>query len=200
MSHHLVKRTTQGERMFHWINMLAFIVLVITGLGLYAKSFFGLTGLFGGVDNSRFIHHWAGIVFIVATVIIFLQWFKDISAPGEDSLGAVIKEYMDPSAKAPPAGKFNAGQKLAGWVAIILAVLMALTGLAMWFPFQIGRGLQQWMYFLHNLGFILFMGFIAIHAYLGTIGVPGTWRAMTKGTVTREWAKKNHPKWDAEEA
>jgi cytochrome b subunit of formate dehydrogenase len=38
--------------MFHWINMLTFIVLVLTGLGLYAKSFFGMTGLFGGVDNS----------------------------------------------------------------------------------------------------------------------------------------------------
>jgi formate dehydrogenase subunit gamma len=200
MSHHLLKRFTQGERMFHWVNMLTFIVLVLTGLGLYAKSFFGLTGLFGGVDLSRVIHHWAGILFIATTLIIFLQWMKDITAPGDDTVGTVIKSYTDPSFKAPPSGKFNAGQKLAGWTALILGLLMAGTGLAMWFPFQLGRGLQQWMYFLHNLGFILFMGFIAIHAYLGTIGVPGTWRAISRGTVTKAWAKKNHPKWEGEEA
>jgi formate dehydrogenase subunit gamma len=148
-----------------------------------------MTGLFGGVDNSRVIHHWAGVLFIATTLIIFLQWMKDITAPGDDTLGEVIKSYIDPSFKAPPSGKFNAGQKFAGWVALILGVIMAGTGLAMWFPFKLGQGIQQWMYFLHNLGFILFMGFLLIHAYLGTIGVPGTWRAMT-----------NHAKWDAEEA
>ncbi len=71
----------------------------------------------------------------------------------------VIKGYLDQSYKAPASGKFNAGQKMAGWAALILGLFMAGTGIAMWFPFQLGRGLQQWMYFLHNLGFIMFMGF-----------------------------------------
>lgn len=200
MSHHLLKRFTPSERLFHWVNMLTFILLTLTGLGLYAKSFFGLTGLFGGVDVSRVIHHWAGILFIGTTLMIFMQWIKDITAPGDDSVVTVIKGYLDQSFKAPPSGKFNAGQKLAGWVVLILGLLMAGTGLALWFPFQLGRGLQQWMYFLHNLGFLMFMGFIAVHAYLGTVGVPGTWRAMSRGTVTKAWAEENHPKWEGEEA
>jgi formate dehydrogenase subunit gamma len=200
MSHHLLKRFTQGERMFHWINKLSFIVLAMTGAGLYAKSFFWLTGIFGGVDSSRMIHHYVGLLFIATTLIIFFQWFKDITAPGDDTLGSVIKGYMDPDFKGPQSGKFNAGQKVAGWIAVVLGLIMAGTGLAMWFPFTLGRGMQQWMYFLHNLGFIIFIGFILLHAYLGTIGVPGTWRAMSRGTVTKAWAKKNHPKWDGEEA
>ena len=180
--------------------MITFMVLTLTGLGLYARSFFGLTSLFGGVNISRVIHHWVGLFFIATTLIIFLQWIKDITAPGEDTVVSVVKGYLDPDFKGPPSGKFDAFQKFAGWVILVLGILMTTTGLAMWFPFQLGRGFQQWMYLLHNLGFIVFAGFIAVHAYLGTAGIPGTWRAMSKGTVTRAWAERNHPGWGGEEA
>jgi len=33
------------------------------------------------------------------------------------------------------------------------------------------------------------------HIYLGTIAEPGTFRAMTRGTVTRSWARLHHPGW-----
>ncbi len=200
MSHHLIKRLTSGERVFHWVNMISFITLALTGLGLYAKSFFWLTNVFGGVDLSRTIHHYVGLVFIVTTLALFAQWMKDYTAPGEDTLGSTISSYLDPDFKGPPAGKFNAGQKLFGYIAFLFGVVMAGTGVAMWFPFTLGRGLQQWMYFLHNFAFIVFGGILLIHIYLGTIGVPGTWRAMSRGTVTKEWARKNHGAWDGEEA
>ena len=195
MGHHLVKRFTSGERLIHWIHMLSFIVLALSGLGLYAKSFFGLTGLFGGVNMSRAIHHYTGVVFIITTFIVFFQWFKDIAAKGEDSLAVVIQAYLDHNVHAP-SGKLNAGQKMLGWSAFIFGLVMSGTGLAMWFPFTLGRGAQQWMYFLHNLCFIFFMILMIVHVYLGTFGNPGTWRAMTKGTVTRNWASKHHPKWE----
>jgi formate dehydrogenase subunit gamma len=200
MSHHLLKRYTQVERLVHWTHMLTFIVLTLTGLGLYAKSFFGLTGLFGGVDTSRAIHHWTGVLFTVTTVLVFFQWFRDITAPGEDTVVTVVKGYFNPAFKVAPAGKFNAGQKMAGWAALVLGLVMAVTGFAMWFPLILSHGIQKWMYFLHNLGFIIFVGFMMLHAYLGTVGVPGTWSAMSRGTVTRAWAEKNHAKWEGEEA
>ncbi len=199
MSKHLIKRYTSGERFFHWLNMLAFIVLALTGLGLYSHKFFWLTGVFGGVDMSRGIHHYTGLVFIVTTLIIFFQWMKDYTTPGQDSLGIVIKEYMDPSFHGPDAGKLNAGQKSLGWVVFLLGLIMGATGLALWFPFTLGRGLQQWMYFLHNLGFIFFMLAMIAHVYMGTAANPGTWRAMTKGTVTKAWVKKHHGAWEGEE-
>jgi len=199
MSHHLIKRLTSGERFFHWLNMGTFIVLALTGTGLYARSTYWLTFIFGGVDQTRTIHHYAGLLFIVTTLIIFFQWFKEYTAPGEDTLGTTIKSYMDPDFKGPPSGKFNAGQKLFGYCAFLFGVVMAGTGLAMWFPFSLGRGLMQWMYFLHNFTFIVFSVIMLIHIYLGTVGAPGTWRAMSKGTVTKDWAKKHHAAWDGEE-
>ncbi|UCG38935.1 MAG: cytochrome b/b6 domain-containing protein, partial [bacterium] len=146
MAHHLIKRFSQGERLIHWLQMLTFLLLVLTGVGLYAKSFFGLTRLFGGVDTSRAIHHYAGIVFIFSSVALFFQWFKDFTAPAEDSLGEVIRGYLDHNIH-PKSGKMNAGQKLLGLCTGLFAVVMILTGLAMWFPFFLGRGMQQWMYF-----------------------------------------------------
>ncbi|MGD8353031.1 MAG: formate dehydrogenase subunit gamma [Pseudomonadota bacterium] len=199
MPQDLVKRYPPSERFVHWVHMVTFILLSVTGLGLYAKSFFGLTGLFGGVDTSRAIHHWLGVLFTITTVVIFAQWKKDITAPGDDTVMTVIKEYMNPKLLAAPSGKFNASQKMVGWAALVLGLVMAGTGFAMWFPFALARVFQQWMYFFHNLGFIIFAGVILIHAYLGIWGAPGTWRAMTRGTVTKAWAEKHHPKWEGEE-
>jgi formate dehydrogenase subunit gamma len=200
MSHHLIRRFTSGERFFHWVNMLSFVVLTLTGLGLHSKAFFGLTSIFGGVDMSRQIHHWVGLVFIASVLIVFLQWFKDFTEQGDDTLGDVIKGYLDYSYKAPDSGKLNAGQKILGWCVITMGIIMTVSGLAMWFPFFLGRGMQQWMYFLHSAGFVVFMLVMIVHVYLSTAGNPGTWRAMSRGTVTKAWAKKHHPKWDGEEA
>jgi formate dehydrogenase subunit gamma len=199
MATQLVKRVSAAERIVHWVHMLAFIVLALTGLGLYAKSFFGITSLFGGIDMSRTIHHYTGLVFIVTTFISFFQWFKAITEKGEDNLFDVARSYLDHSFHAK-SGKINAGQKLWAWFAFLVGLVMGATGLAMWFPFVLGRGLQQWMYFLHNLCFIGFMLFIVVHFYLGTFGNPGTWRTMSRGTVSKAWAKAHHPNWDAEDA
>jgi NAD-dependent dihydropyrimidine dehydrogenase PreA subunit len=87
-------RLTSGERFFHWLNMGTFIVLALTGTGLYARSTYWLTFIFGGVDQTRTIHHYAGLLFIVTTLIIFFQWFKEYTAPGEDTLGTTIKSYQ----------------------------------------------------------------------------------------------------------
>ncbi|MFV1956824.1 MAG: formate dehydrogenase subunit gamma [bacterium] len=199
MSHHLIKRFSSRERLVHWTNMFTFIVLALTGLGLYSQTFFGLTSIFGGVDMSRVIHHYAGLVFIATTFLIFFQWLKDYTAAGEDSLRDVISSYVDHDHEGPPSGKLNAGQKLFGFTVFGFSVILGLTGLAMWFPTVLGRGLQQWMYFLHNFVFILFMLLIVLHVYLGTVASPGTWRGMSRGTVTKAWAKRHHGAWDGDE-
>jgi formate dehydrogenase subunit gamma len=199
MAKDLVKRVSNFEKFIHWVHMLSFVVLALTGLGLYARSFFGMTGLFGGVDMSRTIHHITGVVFIVTTFVVFFQWLKDITAQGEDTFRDVVMSYLDQSYYAR-SGKFNAGQKVFAWVAFITGRIMGATGLAMWFPFTLGRGLQQWMYFLHNFFYIFFMIWMIAHVYLSTMGNPGTWQTMTRGTVTRKWAKKHHPAWEPEDA
>ena len=64
-----------------------------------------------------------------------------------------------------------------------------------WFPEQFGHGLRQLSYVVHDLAFILFFAMIIGHIYLGTAAEPGTFRAMTSGTVTKGWARLHHPRW-----
>ena len=47
---------------------------------------------------------------------------------------------------------------------------------------------------LHDITFILMFVAIVGHIYL-TAAEPGTFRAMTRGTVTRRWARFLHPGW-----
>jgi formate dehydrogenase subunit gamma len=48
---------------------------------------------------------------------------------------------------------------------------------------------------LHDGGFLAFAAAIVAHIYLGTAALPGTFRSMTRGTVTKAWARLHHPRW-----
>jgi formate dehydrogenase subunit gamma len=45
------------------------------------------------------------------------------------------------------------------------------------------------------VGFIFFGVAIVAHIYLGTAAEPGTFSAMSRGTVSKAWARLHHPKW-----
>jgi len=45
---------------------------------------------------------------------------------------------------------------------------------------------------------VLFVACALAHAYLGTIGNPGTWRVLVDGKVSRAWAKAHHSEWSGE--
>jgi cytochrome b subunit of formate dehydrogenase len=50
-------------------------------------------------------------------------------------------------------------------------------------------------YILHDISAIIMLGGIFIHIYLSTIGEPGTFQAMTRGSVSEAWAWTFHPAW-----
>jgi formate dehydrogenase subunit gamma len=74
-------------------------------------------------------------------------------------------------------------------------LLLLLSGIVMWFPYEFTQDLRQASWVLHDGAFIVFALMIIVHIYLGTAGEPGTFRAMTRGTVTRAWARVHHPRW-----
>jgi formate dehydrogenase subunit gamma len=196
MAENLIKRFEPWERIIHGVHLVAFFILTLTGLGLYSQKLFGLTGLFGGVNASRVIHHYMGVVFIFTFLIISFAWMKDYMFNASDIEWAkVLGGYLNHKAKVPPQGMYNPGQKMLGWYVFLGGIVMSLTGLAMWFPFYLSPATQTWMYFLHDLAFIGFMLLMVVHAYLGTVGLPGTIRCMIDGYVTEGWAKHHHPLW-----
>ena len=99
--------------------------------------------------------------------------------------------------KLPEVGKDNAGQKLLFWVQATCLILLLVTGIVIWQPHftpAFNITVIRIAVTVHAISaFVLILGII-IHVYAG-IWVKGSIRAMTRGYVTRAWARKHHAAW-----
>jgi len=78
---------------------------------------------------------------------------------------------------------------------LVFGIGLLVSGLVLWFPVILGRGVGEAAVLLHDLTFILFVAAVIVHVYLGTAAEPGTFHSMTRGTVSRPWARLHHPRW-----
>ena len=69
----VVKRYITFTRVNHWFTALCFIVLMLSGFALFHPALFGLTGLFGGGQNARWLHPFVGVALSVSFLGMFLQ-------------------------------------------------------------------------------------------------------------------------------
>lgn len=192
-----IDRFTTRERVLHWSLAISFFLLVLSGLGLYAHTFFGYFDFFGGPQQGITAHRWAAAVFLICSVLLFFAHAREVSKFDDDdkrwfsSLGG----YLSRKKTEIPQGKFNAGQKLFGLFSFGGTLVMGLTGLVIWDPTAMPRGLTQFSLMLHGLFFTLFMMWVVVHVYLASIGNPGTLEGMLWGQVKKIWAKKHASKW-----
>ena len=68
----------------------------------------------------------------------------------------------------------------------------------MWFDDVVNRWVVAVSYLVHDLASLGMLAGFIIHIYEGTAAQPGTFQAMTNGTVKKEWAWTHHPAWYAE--
>lgn len=192
-----VDRFTAKERVLHWVLAISFFVLVLSGLGLYAHTFYGYFDFFGGPQQGILAHKIAGVVFLIASVLLFLAHAGETCRFDADDRRwfSAAGGYLSRKKTEIPQGKFNAGQKVFALFSILATVVMGLTGLVIWDPTAMGRGLTQFSLMLHGLFFTLFIMGAVVHIYLATIGNPGTLEGMLWGQVKKVWAKKHAIKW-----
>ena len=185
------------SRLMHWTVALTFFVALLTGLPIWTPIFGWLAHLFGGLTVARLLHPWAGVAFFLAAVVQFFEWIADMHVePWErDWIGPRLTRYMRYEEDDPRTGKYNGGQKLYFWAVSLGALGLLLSGLLMWFPSAFPRWLMQLAFIVHDFTFICFAVSLVFHIYLGTAAEPGTYRSMTRGTVSRAWARLHHPRW-----
>ena len=75
------------------------------------------------------------------------------------------------------------------------ALVFLASGIPLWFPETFHRPLVGISYVAHDLAAVLMLVGFIIHIYEGTAAQPGTFRAMTRGTVEKAWAWTHHPAW-----
>jgi formate dehydrogenase subunit gamma len=192
-----VERFDTKERILHWFVAASFFTLLLSGLGLYSRLFHGYFDLFGGGQGAILVHKLAGLVFLAASLLLFANHVRDMSTFDDDdrawfrSLGG----YLSKDPGHLNSGKFNAGQKAFGLFMGGATVVLGITGVINWIPESFPAGIVRLSLLLHGLFFILFIMVVVVHAYLTTVGNPGTLESMIYGNVRRIWARKHHPKW-----
>ena len=199
----LVHRFSAVQRLLHWAVGLSFTVLLLTGLAFSYPSLFWLTNLLGGGPTARALHPWVGLVFSASMAATFGMWVREMHLDAADRhwLRAIPAYARHQSADVPPAGKYNAGQKLFFWAQTVLGLPFLVSGLALWLPDTVaaavpaGASLLAPMRLVHYAATLAAGLLVTMHIYLGLFAFPGTARGMIDGKVTRAWATLHHPAW-----
>ena len=132
----------EQTRTMHWIHLLCFTILALTGIAFYWNIDF-IARIFGGYATASNIHRWTGAVFTAGPALYILlnfgrfsRFIDTISRISKDDIGWLkcMGGYL-PFIKVdhvPPQDKYNAGQKMLGWLIIIGCLLVIMTGFPMW--------------------------------------------------------------------
>lgn len=194
-----IVRHRRASRLIHWTVALTFFISLFSGMPIWSPLFGWMAYLVGGLEVARIIHPYAGVAFFIASVLQFFHWLRDmVLTPDEKGSWRPSKllAYMRwEDESAVEGGKYNPGQKIFFWAVCLGAIGFLITGIPIWFPLSFPLIVREISYILHDITSICFLVGIVMHIYLATAAEPGTFRSMTRGTVTRSWARLHHPGW-----
>ena len=199
----LIERFTYFERAAHWTNAITFTILAISGLVMAFGKFvllpvIGAT-LFGWLTYAlKTAHNFAGPVFAVSLVVVFLTFVRS-NWPSRADLTWLSKGGGLLSGKEVPSHRFNAGEKVIFWAGVFaLGIVVVGSGLVLdkLIPgMAYTRGEMQIAHMIHAVATILMMAMFLGHIYIGTIGMKGAYQAMRTGYVDEGWACEHHELW-----
>jgi formate dehydrogenase subunit gamma len=195
-----ILRFTSFERFAHWLNATAFVILALTGLNITFGKFVLMPLI--GPDNfsvvaqlAKYVHNFTSFAFVIGLVLIISMWIRD-NVPSRVDIEWLKEGGGFLKSKHPPAGRFNAGEKMVFWLALAGGIAVIVSGYLLMFPFYVtnifGMQIAQG---IHALIALLFIALILAHIYIGTVGMEGAFEAMGQGTVDLNWAKEHHNLW-----
>ena len=194
-----LRRFTKTERAAHWLVACAFGVMLFSGGQVPHRWTWTTTAL----D----VHVGAAVVLVcgLAGLLLFGNG-RSLSRTARElrRLDADDRAWLAPlrilrGRPAPPAGRFNAGQKMNARLALLGLVGLYSTGV---YLLVFGRSAFG---HLHGPFAFLTTALIVGHIFMAVVN-PSTrhaLRGMTLGSVNRDWAAHHFPRWveemDAEE-
>src|SRR5476651_10532 len=196
-----ILRHTFFVRAVHWLIAVCFLLAMATGFALYWASILKwMQPYFGGTQGSIAIHFISGLGLAALAVPIFFKWRQRMRWTATDSYFVRhLREHgLRPDQLPPPeTGFFNGGQKLFFWSFIVSTAILLVTGLVWWWRRE--PWMHQEVYAVcrtsHRVVAVIISGALLIHIYKATVGEPGTFASMVKGTVTSNWARLRRPGW-----
>jgi formate dehydrogenase subunit gamma len=195
-----VHRFSAFERFSHWLTASSFVVLALTGLNitfgkLLLMPLVGHDAFSRIAEAAKYVHNFISFAFVIGLASIVIIWFRD-NIPRKVDVIWLKEGGGFVGAKHPPAGRFNAGEKLVFWFALGSGLAVIASGYLLLFPFYLtdifGMQIAQGA---HAVVAVLFVAVILAHIYIGTLGMEGAFEAMGSGYVDLNWAKEHHGLW-----
>jgi formate dehydrogenase subunit gamma len=195
-----VTRWSAFERIMHWYVAISFIILAITGLSLiFGRALLiplmGKEGFAAWAQLAKPIHDYLSLPFAAGLVVLLLMWLGKNVPKAYDfdwlkSLGGAIGDGH------PPAGFFNAGEKVFYWLVFFGGVALTVSGFFLLFPnLETVRESMQFWHIVHSASGLFLIAVSLGHMYLGSIGTEGVLEGMVSGDVDEGFAKQHHSVW-----
>jgi formate dehydrogenase gamma subunit len=204
------ERFPLARRIEHWIMMLSFTTLAITGLPQRFSSApisIAFVGILGGIETLRTIHHIAAIVMMLGTawhLLVFgylsyvrrtrltmLPTLQDV----KDGWQALL--YNIGRTQSPPQmGRYTFEEKMEYWAFVWGAIIMGMTGFMMWNPITTARFLPGEVIPAAKAAhggeaLLAVLAIIVWHMY--GVHIKSSNRSMFTGKMTEEEMLHEHP-------
>jgi formate dehydrogenase subunit gamma len=195
-----ITRWSAFERIMHWYVAISFIVLAITGLSLiFGRALLipllGKEGFAAWAALAKPIHDYLALPFAAGLALLLLMWIgknvpKSYDVKWLASLGGAIGDGH------PPAGFFNAGEKVFYWLLFVGGVALTVSGVFLLFPnLDTVRESMQFWHIVHASSGLFLIAVALGHIYLGSIGTEGVLEGMVNGDVDEGFAAQHHSVW-----
>ncbi|MFC1987555.1 formate dehydrogenase subunit gamma [Chloroflexota bacterium] len=195
---------------------LTFILLVITGLPLKFSNWAisqWWTGVLGGVDNLRSIHHFAAYLIVIVclyhlaylfyTIVIMKRRFPIDMAPSLQDVTKLIQElgyFVGLRKERPEYDRFNWKEKFDYWAIFWGMPIMAGSGFVLMYPVLVTSFLPGWVVpvalIAHTDEAVLALTWIfMVHIFFNhfTPGIFPLNKSIFTGTVPEERYRRDHP-------
>ncbi|MDP3025353.1 MAG: cytochrome b/b6 domain-containing protein [candidate division Zixibacteria bacterium] len=210
----MIERFTRSQRVQHFLLLVSFIILIVTGLALkFHDSWFGklVITLEGGVIARGIFHRFAAVLLIFVAFyhffyIIFTRYghdefllvlpkFKDFKAAFQS-----VKFTLGLSAEHAEIDKYAPPDKFQYWAVVAGSFLMIITGLVLWYQTQAMLVLPKWAIDITRVvhsyqGVIIAVVILLWHLYIVHLNpkrFPMS-RIWIDGKVSLEELKVEHP-------
>jgi formate dehydrogenase gamma subunit len=213
---HFFQRFTLWQRFEHWLLVLSFGTLLLTGLPQKYHdagiSEWIIDDLLGGVSTARLIHRIAASIFVLESVIHGVELvFSMLKGRFRPSMLIMPQDFRDAvnmlrysvglTPERPRFDRFDYRQKFEYWGILFGALIMIATGSILWFPTIATRLLPGELVpaakEMHSGEALLAMLVVLLWHFYDVILCPAVLpldTAMITGKISRERLMHEHPK------